>query len=364
MIFAPLLPVIEGELHIGHGKAGSLFLFTGIGYGLGLFGSGFVAAHLNYRRTILISIITMGMAMVVISRLNSMSGMYAGLVLVGTLAGLYLPSGIVTLTDMIAQEHWGKAIAFHEFAPNLGFITAPFLCEALLRLSSWRDMLAGIGISSILIGILFLQSGKGATFKAEPPGFALVCQIIRDNAFWKMAALFMIAIGLNMGLYSMLPLYLVNEGGMSREVANTITGVSRLFGLIALLFSGIVSDRIGYRRAITLFLLMTGSCTLLLGLTSGGKTTSLLIFLQAFAVTCLFPAGFAFVSSMFSPTIRSVAVALVGLCGYLVGGGIIPPAIGYWAERFSFSSGFSILGVLSLSIIPFFFRYRDGKESK
>ena len=179
-----------------------------------------------------------------------------------------------------------------------------------------------------------------------------------------MATLFMIAIGLNMGLYSMLPLYLVNEGGMSREVANTITGVSRLFGLIALFFSGIVSDRIGYRRAIALFLSMTGSCTLLLGLTLGGKATSLLIFLQAFSVTCLFPAGFAFVSKMFSPTIRSVAVSLVSLCGYLVGGGVIPSAIGYWAERFSFSSGFMILGALSLSLIPFFLRHQSGKESK
>ncbi|HTU01977.1 MAG TPA: hypothetical protein VMG58_09185 [Candidatus Sulfotelmatobacter sp.] len=36
MIFGPLLPVIEGEMGLGYGAAGSLFFFLAIGYSGGL----------------------------------------------------------------------------------------------------------------------------------------------------------------------------------------------------------------------------------------------------------------------------------------------------------------------------------------
>jgi hypothetical protein len=38
----------------------------------------------------------------------------------------------------------------------------------------------------------------------------------------------------------------------------------------------------------------------------------------------------------------------------LIGGGIVPPAVGYWAERFSFSSGFAFLGIFFLALFPLF----------
>jgi NNP family nitrate/nitrite transporter-like MFS transporter len=70
----------------------------------------------------------------------------------GAGAGLYLPSGIATLTGLVAPRHWGKAIAIHELAPNLDFVTAPLLSEALLNWTSWRGVLILFGIGSIAAG--------------------------------------------------------------------------------------------------------------------------------------------------------------------------------------------------------------------
>jgi hypothetical protein len=42
--------------------------------------------------------------------------------------------------------------------------------------------------------------------------------------------------------------------------------------------------------------------------------------------------------------------------GFLCGGGIVPSALGHWAEGFSFSSGFALLGVATLILFPFFRR--------
>ena len=51
-----------------------------------------------------------------------------------------------------------------------------------------------------------------------------------------------------------------------------------------------------------------------------------------------------------------MAVSLIIFMGFLLGGGMIPAAIGYWAEAFSFSSGFTLLGLLFLALLPVFQR--------
>lgn len=359
VVLAPLLPVIEKDLGLGHGEAGSLFLFIASGYGVGLFGSGFISSLVSHRRAILLSTIMVGVAMLAISRSPSMSWMHVGLVFVGIFAGLYLPSGIATLTDMISKEHWGKAIAIHELAPNLGFVTAPFLSEALLKIFSWRDGLAILGICTILMGVLFLASGGGGKYKGEPPRFQSMYKIVRNPFFWIMAILFTISVSSSMGVYMMMPLYLVSEIGMDRGLANTIIGLSRLFGIIVLFLSGVITDRFGHQRAMTLFLATNGVLTLLLGLIHGSKITPSLIFLQAASAACLFPVGFTVISLIFPSALRSTAVSFIVLFGFILGAGVIPTGIGYWAETFSFSSGFSLLGVLFLTLLPISLRIKS-----
>ena len=52
VVLAPLLPLIEKDLGIGHAGAGGIFMLIAIGYAAGLFGSGFVSSRLTHRRTI------------------------------------------------------------------------------------------------------------------------------------------------------------------------------------------------------------------------------------------------------------------------------------------------------------------------
>ena len=356
VVLAPFLPVIEADLGLGHGEAGFLFLFIAVGYGAGLLGSGFVSSLLNHRRTILLSILMVGVAMLLISWSSSLKGMHCGLVLLGIFAGFYLPSGLATLTNLISKEHWGKAIAIHELAPNLGFVTAPLLSEALLKIFSWRQALAALGVGALLMGVLFLLVGRGGTDRGDPPRLTSMNKIVLNPSFWVMTAMFTISIGSSIGVYTMLPLFLVSELAMDRGWANTLIGLSRVFGIVILFFSGLITDRVGPKRALTVFLTTTGVFTLLLGLIHGPVTTPVVIFLQAASTACLFPVGFTLLALIFPTPLRNVAVSLVMLVGFLLGGGAIPTGIGHWAEAFSFSSGFSLLGIFFLAMLPLFLR--------
>ena len=139
IIPAPLLPSIEKDLGVTHAEAGSLFLFISLGYFITLLGSGFVSSRLMHRQTIVLSVTTLGLALGAVVLGQRLWSIRLGLFFVGMAAGLYLPSGLATLTSLVHTKHWGKAIAIHEWAPNLSFVAAPLISEALLLWFSWRS---------------------------------------------------------------------------------------------------------------------------------------------------------------------------------------------------------------------------------
>ena len=217
IILAPLLPAIETDLHIGHGEAGALFLLISLGYFGGLLGSGFVSTRLTHRSTIIISSVAIGGALLAISFSQTLWGIRGGLILLGLAAGLYLPSGIATVTSIVSSRDWGKAVAIHELAPNLSFIAAPLVAEGLLLWCSWRGGIALIGVVAILAGLAFLRFGKGGRFPGEAPSPRTLRVLFVRPSFWIMMALFSLVIGASLGVYTMLPLYLVAEQGFERS---------------------------------------------------------------------------------------------------------------------------------------------------
>ncbi len=232
IILAPLMPTVEKDLNIGHGEAGSLFLIISLGYCPMLLGSGFVSSRLNHRRTIILSSLAVGGAFLFVGFSHSLWGIRLGLLILGMAAGLYLPSGILTIIGLVKSKDLGKAIAIHELAPNLGFLIAPFLAEVLLGWFSWRGVLVFIGIASLIGGAIFGFWGKGGNSYGEAPNLRMMRSLLVDPSVLILIVLFSLALGMSSGVYSMMPLYLVSERGMDRTWANTLLGLSagRNFG--------------------------------------------------------------------------------------------------------------------------------------
>lgn len=345
IILSPLMPTVEKDLKIGHDEAGSLFLLISLGYCVGLLASGFVSSRLSHRKTIFLSSIAVGVGLMIVSISHNLWAIRSGLIFLGMAAGFYLPSGIATVTELVRPEHWGKALAIHELAPNLGFVMAPLLAEALLGLFSWQGVLLLAGIGSIIAGAVFIFWGRGGAFPGEAPDSKTLRSILVEPSFWIMIALFSLGIGASFGVYSMIPLYLVSEKGMERTWANTLLGLSRISTLVIVLLSGWVTDRLGARRTLKAVFLANGLTTMILGVVSGSWMV-ILLFIQPMLATCFFPAGFAALSRMGSPRIKNVAISVTASLGILLGGGAIPAGIGLIGELGSFSLGFILLGAL------------------
>ena len=348
IILSPLLPTIEKELDISHGQAGSFFFLISAGYVFGLLGSGFLACRLTHKLTIVISIAGVGFALLGISLASSLWAIRAGLLVLGFTAGLYIPSAIATITALAEQSHWGKAIAVHELAPNLAFFIGPFAAELFLRWSTWRVALSVIGTAALLASFLYYRRGRGGEFPGESPASNAFGTLVRMRSFWLMVALFGLGVSSTLGIYAMLPLYLVSERHIDQSWANTVVALSRSYGPILGLLGGMVSDRLGPKRTIIISLTFTGMVTLLLGPVPS-RWISVVVLFQPLLAVCFFPAAFAALALITGPAARNLAVAFTVPFGYIIGGGVIPTFIGVMGDVGSFAIGFVVTGVLILS---------------
>jgi NNP family nitrate/nitrite transporter-like MFS transporter len=351
VVLSPLLPVIEKDLGLGHTAAGVFFMMIAMGYAAGLIGSGFVSARLTHRRTIALAAIACGCALVVIAVSHTLWMIRFGLFLIGVSTGMYLPSGITTITSASDPAHWGKAISVHELAPSLAYIAAPLIAEALLLLFPWQGILALIGFASLLLGMIFLRLGRGGDFTGEAPTLGNIRLLTGKPAFWIMAVFFSLAIASSMGIYSMIPLYLVDERGIDRSLANTLLGLSRVPVLAMVFVSGWISDRFGPKPTIALVIFFNGLTAVLLGALPG-KWVILMVFLQPMMTVCFFPAGFTVLSRIVPPHVRNLSVSLAVFIAYLIGAGLIPTALGIFGDAGKFSLSFILVGGITLLSVP------------
>ena len=347
IILSPLLPTIEKELEISHGQAGSLFFLISTGYVIGLLSSGVLASRSTHRFTIVISTAGVGLALLGISVVSGLWAMRVGLFGLGFAGGLYIPSAIATITSLIERPHWGKAIAVHELAPNLAFFAAPFIAELFLSWSSWRMALSSLGMASLVASFAYFRFGLGGEFAGESPASSAFGMLVRSASFWIMAVLFGLGVSSTIGVYAMLPLYLVSERQIDLSWANTVVALSRSYGPILGVVGGWVSDRLGSKQTMVVSLTFTGITTLLVGLVST-VWISIVVLCQPLLAVWFFPAAFAALAATTPAGARNLAVAFTIPCGYLIGGGIVPTFIGVMGDTGSFAGGFIATGTLIL----------------
>ena len=166
--------------------------------------------------------------------------------------------------------------------------------------------------------------------------------------FWYLLILFGLGISGTVGIYTMLPLYLVVEKGLDRSWANMLIAISRISGLGTVFIAGWATDKLGARRTLIAVFLLCGSVSVFLGIADNFWLV-IAVILQPLLASCFFPAGFAALSLIVPATIRSIGVSFIVPLGFIIGGGAMPMLIGTMGDRGAFAAGIIIVGALIAS---------------
>jgi NNP family nitrate/nitrite transporter-like MFS transporter len=129
------------------------------------------------------SALAVGLSLMAVAGSRTLTEMHLALLCLGMSAGLYLPSGMASLTEAVLVKNWGKAIAIHELAPNLGFVSAPLIAEFMLHFCTWRDCLWRIGLAYLAAGMIFAIFSAGGKFRGKSPSFKNLRIILSESHF-------------------------------------------------------------------------------------------------------------------------------------------------------------------------------------
>jgi len=344
-VSGPLLPAMEADIGLRHTQSGLFILFTGIGFCASQFSAAFLAARWGYRRCILASIWGAAAAAFALGMLTSVWALYLGFLALGMAGGLYVPSGIALITVFTRPNDWGKAMGIHELAPNLALISVPFLATLAVSVGSWRQGYLLLAAVLFVLGGVYQWRGVDAAENPPLPNPSKIFHIAANPRFWSLGLLLSLAVGVETGVYAMIPLVLVNERAFDLADANRLLGLSRIPSVFLVLFSGWLTDRVSPSTTLCLALGVTGSAVVCLGI-GPDNLVGPAVFVQAAASACLFPPILSMASHISTAENRALALSLSLAIAPVVGGGLLPAGIAFAGDLGSFRIGLAAAGVL------------------
>jgi predicted MFS family arabinose efflux permease len=211
--------------------------------------------------------------------------------------------------------------------------------------------------------VWFLFLGGVGAFPGDPPNKEFAGPVLRTRSFWLMIVLFALGMGAQVGVYTMLPLYLTSERGMLVSGANTLVGLANIAPVVTVFFAGWLTAKWGEKRVMGIALLLTGLVTILVGLLSGIALKVCVVLMAGLAV-CFFPPAFSALSRIVQPTYRSLAAAFATPTAFLLGGGLVPLTLGYVGQAGHFDLGIMVVGglVAAGSVLTLLLRLLDNLE--
>lgn len=347
-VFSPLLPAIRDDLGLSPSQAGTIFLLASVGSFVGSLVSGLVSSRIDHRGSIILSVMLASVTLLACYFAQSLLFIRIAMIVLGVCAGLNLPSVTATVTAMVSREDWGKALSLQQAGPRLSYAVAPLLAIGLLAAFSWQVSLVLLGGFAAVCGIAFAIWGRSGGFPGTPPAWNSLALVLRRGSVWLMFLVFVLGIGAQAGLYSMMPLYLTGQHGFSSTAANTILALASIAPLVTAVVSGWLTDRFGEKRTLFWFMLLTGAAAIAVGSLSGAGLVAAVLILMALS-SCFFPPAFAALSRVVQPNLRSLVVGLAPPAGFLLGGGLLPTLLGYMGEVYTIGLGIVIFGAVLMA---------------
>ena len=348
VIFSPLTPYICNEMNLCHADTGNLFFILSIGFALTLFSSQFVSSFISHKKTVILSVFTTGLALLLTSNSTNFDFLRISLFFLGLSSGLFVPSAVSMIREVVGAHHIGKAFGIFSAAQGFAFIFGPLIVQNFISENSWNRVLVVFGCTCILVSFILFFVLKTGYKKGKIVTLDFAKTIFSLPIFWILAVLLCLANGVNYGIYNMAPDYFQRHNLLSGDAVNQLTVVARLLSIFTAVLGGVLADRFGLKRSIITFLILSGAATIMMGLISPSLSLGLFC-IQTPLAACLMPLIHSAMTLISSPEKNAAIVSMMAPIAFTFGTGVIPQFFGFLGDSNLYSLGFVLLGLFTLS---------------
>ncbi|NTW77909.1 MAG: MFS transporter, partial [Syntrophaceae bacterium] len=318
--------------------------------------SGLFSGRFGYKKTIVLSLSLLSLTAFLIPLVHSFLLLNIFAFMISFSVGLYLPSVIPLITEYYTEKNWGKAIAIHDTGASVAIFATPLIALFLLHFFPWRGIFISYAFVFLICSVVFCF--VASEVKIIHPPETMFKDIIKIRSLWVMALIWIFGMGANLGIYSIIPLYMTKELHLNMDYANTILGISRLGAVAVSIACGFILDRFDLRKVLLIVLFLTSIFTVLLGV-SPVKYIGIVLFMQAFFVIAFFPVGLVMIAKAFTREMRSLATGIIVALSVVFGGGLIPYLLGVSGDLYSFRLGITVFGILIMPAAALVFRLKE-----
>ena len=354
-LLVPLLPFIRDEFALDYTRAGFVISAFSIVYGASQLPAGWLADRVGPRTLITTSICGVAVTGILAGLSQNYTMLLIFLVLMGVVGGGYHPASTTIISASIEPKSRGRALGFHMVGGSASYFLVPLIAAALAATWGWRGSFIGLAVPSIAFGIILhiLLGRRLPAKKAEPkdtgsyaetppaPGRLRRLVTILTLSTFNQAVL--------ISTVSFVPLFLVDNFNVGKEIAAASMSLVYAMGLWAGPLGGYLSDRLGRVSIILTMCFLAGPVIYLLSLVPYGLGTGALLVIIGTMMYFTTTVSQAYIVDQASERYRSTMLGIY-FFGTMEGAGVLPPAIGYLIDQFGFYPSFTIIGAALLTV--------------
>lgn len=213
-------------------------------------------------------------------------------------------------------------------AGNTGSVLAALFAPALAQLFGWTNVMGWALLPLYGVFVLYLLCAKDAP--ACPPKKRLeqYLHVLKDKDAWLFMGFYSVSFGGFVGLASTLPGYFFDQYGLNPVVAGYYTAACVFCGGLMRPLGGVIADRIGGIRTLTVVYIAVAILIFLVGIAPAQASVALVLFVLAMLVLGVGNGSvFQLVPQRFSKEM-GVMTGLIGMAGG-IGGFLLAAGLGY-----------------------------------
>lgn len=346
----PLLPMIRTNFSLDYTQSGLLISAFSLANGISHVPAGWLADHID--RRIMITAGLCGIAffgfMAGLSQTYVM--MLVFLVLMGLMAGGYHTAAPPMISASVSEDSQGRALGVHMIGGSMSYFLAPLFAAAIAVIWGWRGSFITLAIPTFAFGIIFYKLIGHLKYAKKTEPEKITGDRKPSSAPRRIQRLiaFIVLSSFTMAVYisvrSFIPLYLVDNLGMSEEAAASFVAFIHVSGLWAGPLGGYLSDRFGRIPVILLACFIAGPAIYMLNVATFGVGMAVLLMILGMIVYVRIPVSEAFIVNETSERNRSTILGIY-LFSSSEAGGVLTPLMGYFIDNLGFNTSFTIASV-------------------